>query len=225
MPGVREQFDRAGYVVLRGLLAPDEVETIRILHGSGGKAARSPDYPKRSRVSPRRSRSPVPRMTHPHRIPEKPVGPVSLRYLLDERVRATLTVPVRRGTAGGAIHVLLQARGRARAGAPSGQLLPPRRADTCIAAWFAIDDADEENGGLMVVPQTNDMDIVCPEAADSSRFFTKELCPVPPGKAGGADTSQSRRRTLLQRQSDPRFVPEHEPRPVPALLHLSLSAR
>jgi len=32
---------------------------------------------------------------------------------------------------------------------------------TCIAAWTAIDDADEENGALMVVPGSHRRDIIC----------------------------------------------------------------
>ncbi len=56
----------------------------------------------------------------------------------------------------------------------------------CIAAWTAIDSADEDNGGLLVVPKTSDYDIVCPELSDAKESFTthyvkppKEKKPVP----------------------------------------------
>jgi ectoine hydroxylase-related dioxygenase (phytanoyl-CoA dioxygenase family) len=52
---------------------------------------------------------------------------------------------------------------------------------TCLAAWFAIDDADRENGGMVIVPGSGTLDVACPEKADSSRFFTTEHVPVPDG--------------------------------------------
>ena len=50
---------------------------------------------------------------------------------------------------------------------------------TCIAAWVALDAADEENGGLVVVPGTSDMEIVCPHEADQSVFFTNQEVDIP----------------------------------------------
>ncbi|MFB4327766.1 phytanoyl-CoA dioxygenase family protein [Paenibacillus sp. CR_12] len=49
----------------------------------------------------------------------------------------------------------------------------------CIAAWTAIDAADEENGGLLVVPKTSDYDLVCPEEADSNESFTTHFVKPP----------------------------------------------
>jgi ectoine hydroxylase-related dioxygenase (phytanoyl-CoA dioxygenase family) len=45
-----------------------------------------------------------------------------------------------------------------------------------------VDDADEENGGMVCVPGTSGLDVVCPEKADSSRFFTTEHVEPPVGK-------------------------------------------
>jgi phytanoyl-CoA hydroxylase len=54
---------------------------------------------------------------------------------------------------------------------------------TCMAAWTAIDDCDEENGGMMVVPNTDDIDVVCPtDTADAAASFTKHYVAVPEGK-------------------------------------------
>ncbi|TXK72776.1 phytanoyl-CoA dioxygenase family protein [Paenibacillus sp. N3.4] len=49
----------------------------------------------------------------------------------------------------------------------------------CIAAWTAIDAADEENGGLLVVPKTNHMDIACPVSADAKESFTTHYVKPP----------------------------------------------
>ena len=53
---------------------------------------------------------------------------------------------------------------------------------TCIAAWIAIDRADEENGGLVVVPQTQDLAIECPHEADASLSFFRDEVNLPEGK-------------------------------------------
>jgi phytanoyl-CoA hydroxylase len=49
----------------------------------------------------------------------------------------------------------------------------------CIAAWTAIDAADEENGCLLVVPKTNSHDIVCPDEADANESFTTHYVKPP----------------------------------------------
>lgn len=54
---------------------------------------------------------------------------------------------------------------------------------TCIAAWTAIDDIDDENGGMYIVPKTHEADIVCPEEADPALSFTRQFVPVPKGRA------------------------------------------
>ena len=52
---------------------------------------------------------------------------------------------------------------------------------TCIAAWTAVDDVDMENGGMVLVPGSHVLDIMCPSKADSSQFFTTDHVDVPEG--------------------------------------------
>lgn len=49
----------------------------------------------------------------------------------------------------------------------------------CIAAWTAIDAAEEENGCLMIVPKTQQYDIVCPDSADENESFTNHYVKPP----------------------------------------------
>ncbi|MFC5531328.1 phytanoyl-CoA dioxygenase family protein [Cohnella yongneupensis] len=49
----------------------------------------------------------------------------------------------------------------------------------CIAAWTAVDPADEQNGGLLIVPKTSDYEIVCPELADENESFTTHYVKPP----------------------------------------------
>jgi ectoine hydroxylase-related dioxygenase (phytanoyl-CoA dioxygenase family) len=52
---------------------------------------------------------------------------------------------------------------------------------TCVAAWVALDEIDEENGCLFVAPGSHKLDIYCPEEADTRVSFTTHYVPVPEG--------------------------------------------
>jgi ectoine hydroxylase-related dioxygenase (phytanoyl-CoA dioxygenase family) len=45
----------------------------------------------------------------------------------------------------------------------------------------AVDDADEENGGLFVVPGSHKLKVFCPERADTTVSFTGDFVPLPEG--------------------------------------------
>src|SRR6185503_17895244 len=124
-----------------------------------------------------------PRMMHPHKHPELPlVGPLAMRYMLDERVGAIL-----RELFDGEEPIATQSMFYFKPPGARGQDLHQDnfylrvKPGTCLAAWVAVDDADEGNGGMMCVPQTADLDIACPEKADPALFFTTEHVEPPPG--------------------------------------------
>jgi ectoine hydroxylase-related dioxygenase (phytanoyl-CoA dioxygenase family) len=52
--------------------------------------------------------------------------------------------------------------------------------DTCIAAWTALEDTDEENGGLIVFEGTRDIPILDMTATDTSKSFTSTAVTPPP---------------------------------------------
>jgi phytanoyl-CoA hydroxylase len=54
---------------------------------------------------------------------------------------------------------------------------------TCVAAWLALDDCDEQNGCLQIVPGTHDIPVLCPVAADTTQSFTDVTVPLPEGLA------------------------------------------
>ena len=53
--------------------------------------------------------------------------------------------------------------------------------DTCYAAWCAIDDVDQENGGMVLVPGSHTLPILCPTGSDKTLFFTDHHIDVPEG--------------------------------------------
>lgn len=69
---------------------------------------------------------------------------------------------VGRGSVAGSKHDLFQAAGGA-----------------CVASWLALDDADEKNGALFVVPGSQTLGVLCTHAADLTRSFTTEEVAAP----------------------------------------------
>jgi ectoine hydroxylase-related dioxygenase (phytanoyl-CoA dioxygenase family) len=53
---------------------------------------------------------------------------------------------------------------------------------TCMAAWMALDDCDEANGCLQVVPGSHTWDVLCTQAADTKVSFTDVTVPLPAGQ-------------------------------------------
>jgi phytanoyl-CoA hydroxylase len=52
---------------------------------------------------------------------------------------------------------------------------------TCIAAWLAVDDCDEENGCLRVVPGSHQLPNMCLVESDPSLSFTNVQVSIPEG--------------------------------------------
>lgn len=176
------QFHQDGYVVARQFFAPEEVAEIRDafmeMNANGpvpGLSEINPDY---------RPDDPLffyPRMMHPHRHPELPVGPIATQYMLDERIYEALTALFEDEP------IAVQSMFYFKPSGARGQDLHQDnfylrvKPGTCMAAWLAIDDASPENGGMVVVPGSHRMEITCPEESDSTLFFTSHHVRVPEG--------------------------------------------
>jgi phytanoyl-CoA hydroxylase len=176
-------FGRDGFAVARGLFSPEEVAEIReafMAEAANGPVEGLSDGVYHSLPAD----DPLafyPRMMHPHRHPDKVVGPLSLRYMLHPKL-----YPLLREFTGGE-PVAAQSMFYFKPAGARGQELHQDNyylrvsPGTCCAAWLAIDDADEENGGMMAVPGTQDMEIACPRKADSKISFTSDYVAPPDG--------------------------------------------
>ena len=59
-------------------------------------------------------------------------------------------------------------------------LLLQAHPETCLAAWIAVDECDGENGGLIALPGSHRIQILCPdEDADPEESFTDKTIRVP----------------------------------------------
>ena len=169
-------FDQNGYLILRGLFSPQEVDGLREhymeLRLQGAKPGDSSGVDFGSNDPLKK----FPRMIHMHRW-DKP----SLDWLLDSRIAETLTALM--GAESYAVQTMIyfkppQARGQAL---HQDQYYLRVQPGTCIAAWMALDRCDEDNGCLQVVPGSQDWPLLCTTKADTSQSFTDVTVPIPPG--------------------------------------------
>lgn len=169
-----ESYRREGYVVAPGLFSASEVEGLRE-HFMALRAAGS--YPGDTTGVDVGSEDPLkryPRMIHMHRW-----DAASLAWMLDPRLDRVMTALLGRSPL--AVQTMLYfkppgARGQAL---HQDQFYLRAQPGTCMAAWLALDDADEENGCLQVVPGTHETPLLCTEKADTRVSFTDVTVPVP----------------------------------------------
>jgi ectoine hydroxylase-related dioxygenase (phytanoyl-CoA dioxygenase family) len=168
-------MEQDGYTVVRQLFSREEVETFREHYmrlrrdGSyagdfAGVAAHEADPLKM-----------YPRMIHKHRWDE-----LSLRWMLDPRINRALTTFL--GREPFAVQTMLYfkpagARGQALHQDNYYLRVQP---GTCMAAWLALDDCDEENGCMQVAAGSHAWPLLCTVDADLNQSFTDVTVPLPP---------------------------------------------
>lgn len=174
-----DHYAADGVVMLRGLLSADEVDVIRrafMAQVNGG-----PSFDHFDDLPADDILTAYPRFVHPHRHPELEAGRIARRMMIDPRLLDVVQDLV--GPAYGAQSMFYfkppTARGQAL---HQDNLFLQAHPETCVAAWVAIDDCDVENGGLVVIPGSHRIQILCPEEeADPLQSFTDKTVPVPTG--------------------------------------------
>jgi len=167
-------YGREGYLIVKGLFSEAELEEI------GTTFAKIAQAPVPGHFEPDLSGAEddplkrYPRVMHPHRF-----DGISMKYMLHRPVMDVLADLY------GEEPLAAQSMFYYKPPGSRGQALHQDNfylkvePGNCIAAWTAIDAADENNGGLLVVPKTSDYEIVCPELADSSESFTMHYVKPP----------------------------------------------
>lgn len=174
-PQQQESYAADGYLVVADLFRPEEVAFYRE-HYMRLRAAGA--YPGDLAGVDIGSEDPLkryPRMLHMHRWDE-----TSLRWLLDARLNAVLCALL--GRAPYAVQTMLYfkpagARGQALHQDNYYLRVQP---GTCMAAWLALDDCDEANGCMQVVPGSHRWPLLCTVGADTRQSFTDVTVPLPP---------------------------------------------
>ena len=170
-------YDENGYVIIENLFSDDEVAYYRDHYmqlreagtyegDTSGIDLGSDDPLKR-----------YPRMIHMHRWDD-----ASLKWMLDKRLNECLTALAEREPF--AVQTMLyfkppKARGQAL---HQDNYYLRAQPGTCVAAWLALDDCDEENGCLEVAVGSHTWPILCTVKADVNESFTDVTVDIPEGQ-------------------------------------------
>jgi phytanoyl-CoA hydroxylase len=171
----RETYARDGFVVIPSVFSAAETSAYRDHFMRLRETAREGDF---SGVNATES-DPLkkfPRMIHMHRWDE-----ISLNWMLEPRINTILTDLL--GREPFAVQTMLYfkppgARGQALHQDNYYLRVQP---GTCMAAWMALDDCDEDNGCMQLVPGSHTWPILCPTSADTTQSFTDVTVPLPEG--------------------------------------------
>jgi ectoine hydroxylase-related dioxygenase (phytanoyl-CoA dioxygenase family) len=175
------QYHRDGYTIVRGLFSSDEVAAYVEHFMEMRKAESLPGDFAGVPIAGADNNTPdplqqYPRMIHMHRWDER-----ALKWMIDERLDTALTALL--GSSPYAVQTMLYfkppgARGQAL---HQDQYYLRVQPGTCMAAWLALDDCDEANGCMQVVPGSHELPLLCTVPADTTQSFTDVTVPLPAG--------------------------------------------
>lgn len=176
----KELFDTAGYLIVKGVFTKEEIKELddnfmkmsnKVIPGYF-----EPDLDQSLLEEGGDPLKRYPRIMHPHRMND-----VAMKYMLDPKVMRILNdLFGEEALAAQSMFYFKPPRARGQALHQDNFYLKVEPG-TCIAAWTAVDSADQENGTLLVVPKTNNDEIYCPEKADAKESFTTHYVKVPKG--------------------------------------------
>jgi len=179
-----QQFERDGFLIVRGLFAADEIAELReafmniVADGpvdglSDVKRITDPSDPLYQ----------YGRLMHPHHnAPDPRVRDLAMRRMLDRRVHDVLAALFGEEPLAAQSMVYFKPPGARGQDLHQDNFYLRIKPGTCMAAWLALDDCDMDNGGMVVVPGSHQLDVVCPEEqSDNETFFTGHHVDVPEG--------------------------------------------
>lgn len=184
---LKENYDRDGYAVARGLFSQEEVEEIKAtfekIRSEITEISKTHDnVPRGHDDGIRDPNDPLfhyPRIVHPHRF-----NATARRYMLHPGVVACLRALFKEEPVGTQTMYYFKppgARGQAMHQDNLYLLVEP---GTCMAAWTAMDRTDRENGGMVIVPKSHTGNLLCQEKGDSTvlkETFSGHVTRIPKG--------------------------------------------
>jgi phytanoyl-CoA hydroxylase len=171
-----EGYGRNGFFKAPGLFGTDETRaladyfTAMVERGGDGWAEGGVDH---GSSDPLRR---YPRLLQPHRGDD-----VAFRFMVDDRIRIRLTSLLGEEPLAVQTMVYFKPPGAKGQALHQDQRYLRVEPGTCMAAWLALDDCDEENGCLEVVPGSHRLPMLCPGTSDPTQSFTGDQVPIPPG--------------------------------------------
>jgi hypothetical protein len=175
-PGQLSQYHRDGFVIASQVFPEHEVARLREHYMELRARGAWPGDASGTDIGAADPMKKFPRMIHMHHWDD-----ISLRWLLDPRLNRCLTQLL--GREAMAVQSMLYfkppgARGQAVHQDQAYLRVEPA---TCVAAWLALDDCDEENGCMQLVPGSHKIPMLCTQAADPQESISDLTVPVPDG--------------------------------------------
>ena len=172
----RTQFEESGFALIEGLFSPAEAAQLRD-HYMALRAAG--EYPGDMAGIDSTSDDPLvrfPRMIHMHKFDE-----TSMSWLLSDQIAGSVEMLLGESALAAQTMLYFKPAGARGQALHQDQYYLRAAPGTCVAAWMALDEIDEANGCLMVVPGSHKLPILCVEDADTTQSFTDVAVNVPPG--------------------------------------------
>jgi phytanoyl-CoA hydroxylase len=168
------QFLADGYIVIKDLFSHEDIrlieDTFEEISLATVPGLFEPDLSGEGEDPLKR----YPRVMHPHRFND-----TAKQYMLHEPVMAVLADLYGEEALAAQSMFYYKPPGSRGQALHQDNFYLQVEPGNCIAAWTAIDAANEENGGLLVVPKTSEHEISCPEIADSAESFTTHYVKPP----------------------------------------------
>jgi hypothetical protein len=170
----RDSYSRDGFTIVRALFGQGDVSRLvdhyMRLRDQGFDTGEEIEHRLKHDDPLRR----WPRLMHPHRR-----DLVSKAWLLDPRIREVLRSLMGDEPLAAQSMVYYKPPGSRGHALHQDQYFLRVDPETCVAAWIALDPADEENGGMRVVPGFGSLPLLCVEAADDTQSWSAITCPLP----------------------------------------------
>jgi phytanoyl-CoA hydroxylase len=170
----QEHFQEHGYIVVHALFGPDEVAHYREHFMTLRRHGTYPGDLAGADVQRNDPLTRYPRMIHMHRWDD-----LSLRWLLDARLNACLTALLGREPYAVQSMIYFKPPGARGQALHQDNFYLRAQPGTCVAAWLALDRADEADGCMQVVPGSHTWPLLCTEKADTRVSFTDVTVPIP----------------------------------------------
>lgn len=170
-----QQYETEGYLIVKGVFLPEEVEEIRETFEEIGQTRVpglfEPDMSEEGAKDPLKR---FPRVMMPHRV-----NGVAKKHMLHPRVLAILNDLYGEEALAAQSMFYYKPPGSRGQALHQDNFYLKVEPGNCVAAWTAIDRCDEENGCMLLVPKTNTYEIVCPDLSDESESFTTHYVKPP----------------------------------------------
>ena len=211
------QFLDDGYVVVPGLFDADEIEAMRAHFMELNRQGQGYECDRDTLLGDDDPLKAYPRLVHPHRADD-----FSRDWLLDDRLRYWTTALLGREPYAAQTMFYFKPPGARGQALHQDQKSLRVKPGTCLAAWLAVDDCDEENGCMQIVPRTQDLPQLCLIEADLSQSFSSKTVPIPPGSKPRAGGDARGRCVVLQWASHSRQLPQPQRDALPPRLDCAL---